>query len=145
MTVLKYRELKHYKFQVMEFFEMELNQKFPDVTLIHNIPSELPFVRIENNVIKIRKWYAWDGASGAINTATFIRGSLVHDALYQLIREGCLDPKYRFEADNEMRSINIASGMSGLRAWYTYQAVRLFGGNAIKPEKKLRDLVIELE
>ena len=35
--------------------------------------------------LTIRKGYAWDGPSGpTIDTLNFMRGSLVHDALYQL-------------------------------------------------------------
>ena len=46
----------------------------------------------------IQKGYAWDGPSGpTIDTENFMRGSLVHDALYQLFREGKLDPEKQRE------------------------------------------------
>lgn len=39
--------------------------------------------------LTIRKGYAWDGATGLpITPGTLMRASLVHDALYQLIRNG---------------------------------------------------------
>jgi hypothetical protein len=38
------------------------------------------------------KGYAWNGPSGpTLDTRNFMRGSLVHDALYQLMREGRMD------------------------------------------------------
>ena len=41
-----------------------------------------------DGLLTIRKGYAWDGPSGpTIDTKDFMRGSLVHDALYQLLRE----------------------------------------------------------
>lgn len=76
----------------------------------------------------IEKNYAWDGASGpAINTKNFVRGSLVHDALYQLIREGILPASYRKDADKILRQIVLEDGMWQIRALWVYAAVRMFG------------------
>ena len=50
-------------------------------------------------VLRIAKGYAWDGPSGpTLDTRNFMRGSLVHDALYQLMREGLLDHTIHREA-----------------------------------------------
>ena len=71
--------------------------------------------------------YAWDGPSGpTIDTKTFMRGSLIHDALYQLLREGFLSYKYREQADKELKKACIEDGMCKIRAWYVYKAVRKF-------------------
>jgi hypothetical protein len=71
--------------------------------------------------------YSWDGPSGpTIDTATFMRASLVHDALYQLMREGELEYKYRIVADKLLREMCLEDGMWGFRAWYVYWAVRIF-------------------
>jgi hypothetical protein len=75
--------------------------------------------------------YAWDGPSGpAFDTPSFMRASLVHDALYQLMREGHLPLSWRDEADEEMRFVCLEAGMWSLRAAWCYQAVRSFGGPA---------------
>lgn len=81
--------------------------------------------------LKISNMYAWDGPSGpTIDTESFMRGSLVHDALYQLIREGYLDKKvWRPYADKLLRKICLEDGMSKFRAWYVYHSVRWFGGS----------------
>lgn len=79
--------------------------------------------------------YAWDGPSGpAIASASFMRASLVHDALYQLMREGHLqlDP-HRRAADLLLRRMCREDGMWALRAWWVYHAVRLFGRPAADP------------
>lgn len=83
----------------------------------------------------IRKGYAWDGPSRpAIDTKTFMRGSLIHDALYQLIRLGYLDKAtWKPRADAELRRICREDGMGWFRAWYIYQAVRFGGGKAASP------------
>lgn len=88
------------------------------------------FVQIDaDGVLTVRHGYAWDGASGpAIDTATFMRGSLVHDALYQLIRLGVLGPVDRARADILLREIALDDGMWPVRAWWVYHTVRIFGG-----------------
>lgn len=78
--------------------------------------------------LKIYAGYAWDGASGAIDNKTIIRASLIHDALYQLIREHKLDNAMRKQADEILYNACIDDGMSKFRAKYVYLAVRLFGG-----------------
>ena len=80
----------------------------------------------------IKKGYAWDGASGpAINTPNFMRGSAVHDALYQLIRGKWLPMSARKKADKVLRRVVREDGMNMIRAWYVYMAVRLTGGKAV--------------
>lgn len=88
--------------------------------------------------LTIVKGYAWDGPSGpTIDTLTFMRGSLIHDSLYQLMREGHLDHKvYREAADRMLQKICIEDGMSPLRAWWVYHGVRLFADPAADPADK---------
>lgn len=93
------------------------------------------FITLESNGwITIKSGYAWDGPSGpTIDTKNFMRGSLVHDALYQLMRDQLLDPKtWRDPADRELQKICIEDGMSTLRAWWVYEGVRLGGGAAVQ-------------
>jgi hypothetical protein len=85
--------------------------------------------------LTIRKGYAWDGPSGpTIDTKNFMRGSLVHDVLYQLIREQKINQNQRKRADQILREICLECGMSGLRAWRIYCGVRLFGACSAKPD-----------
>jgi len=83
--------------------------------------------------LTIKKGYAWDGATGAIDSKNFMRGSLVHDALYQLMREGLLDAdKWREPSDSILQALCRADGMSRFRAWYVYKAVQLLGKAATR-------------
>jgi len=68
------------------------------------------------------KGYAPDGPSGpTLDTANFMRGSLVHDTLYQLMREGLLNHNLpREAADRILQSLYREDGMLALRAWWVY-------------------------
>ena len=83
-------------------------------------------------LLVIKKNYAWDGPSGpTFDTPNFMRGSLVHDALYQLMRQDHLDDKvHRKEADKILKKICREDGMSAIRAEWVYVGVRLGGGPA---------------
>jgi hypothetical protein len=117
--------------------------------LVENVSTAIsiyPLEEIETDYIllnrlgllTIKKGYAWDGPSGpTIDTKTFMRGSLVHDALYQLIRMGKLNSEHRKEADKILRKICLEDGMCKARAWWVYRAVRRCGWTAIDPKKEL--------
>lgn len=94
-----------------------------------------PYIRIDvDGILVISKGYAWDGPSGpTIDTATFMRGSLVHDALYQLIRGGWLGRERRLYADQLLRQICREDGMNPIRAWWVYRSVRIFGSGSTRP------------
>lgn len=92
-------------------------------------------VEVYGRVMVVRAGYAWDGPSGpAIDTITFARASMLHDALYQAMREGVLTPSCRRVADGLMYREAVACGMAPLRAWYAWVAVRLFAGWAARPK-----------
>ena len=126
-----------YKYQLCADYEILVE----GITLSREYSSE--FLRIQpdllpgNVCLRIKAGYAWDGPSGpTIDTKTFMRGSLVHDALYQLMRERVLNKNLnRKVADKILYALCRQDGMSWFRAKYVYWGVR-FGANmaAIKEE-----------
>jgi hypothetical protein len=85
----------------------------------------------------IKTGYAWDGPSGpAFDTKTFYRASLVHDALYQLMRQKVIPIYHRAEADKEMYRICREDGMAWIRAKWCYHGVRGFSKSAASPMNK---------
>lgn len=129
-----YRELKKYKYQLLSQYTHATNLQIEqDVATVDN------YVRLtQDGVLTLKENYAWDGPSGpTIDTKDFMRGSLVHDGLYQLMRDSLLDhERYREDADKILRAICEEDGMSKLRAWYVYQSVRLFGASAAEPRPR---------
>lgn len=120
-----------YKYQLAHGYSTRVSIR-PQERIDHDFIALSTF-----GVLTIRRGYAWDGPSGpTFDTKNFIRGSLVHDALYQLIGEGLLPLSDRALADEELRRICSEDGMSTIRAWWVYQGVHWFGDTAASsPEK----------
>lgn len=128
MKCIKYKA--GYKYQLVEDYQHELPFEVPSIALDHD------FLTVgANNLLTVKAGYAYDGPSGpTVDTANFMRGSLVHDALYQLMRDGRLERgKYKDLADRELQRICIEDGMSKMRAWYVYMGVKLGGKSATEP------------
>jgi hypothetical protein len=125
-----------YKYQLVEdYIHPDCGLKPPTSVMDH------PFIQLtEAGQLTIKAGYAWDGPSGpTVDTKNFMRGSLVHDALYQLMRERENQlplATYRNQADLLLRDLCIEDGMSTLRAGWVYQAVRLCGEPSAKPENE---------
>lgn len=121
-----------YKYQLKEGCTVPIEIRPPS-------PIDTEYIGLDTDGnLTIRKGYAWDGPSGpTIDTPTFMRGSLVHDALYQLMRERHLDNgRHREAADRILQRICKEDGMWSLRAWWVYQGVRLFADPAADPASK---------
>ena len=140
MTVSQacYRKLRHYKYQLMDDYISVINLKPKN-------DIKTPFIELTaGGQLTLKKRYAWDGPSGpTIDSRSFMRGSLVHDALYQLMREKYLDYKeHRKYADEILRELCLEDGMPSVRAWWVYQAVRLFAEIAARPRAESSDEII---
>ena len=125
MDKMRYKE--GYEYQLAETYVYETG-------IFSNNGGGNDWVYIEpSGRLTILKGYAWDGPSGpALHTKDFLRGSLVHDALYQLIRTGVLYEQDQEKADLILKAIVLEDGMNKLRAWWVHTAVKNFGGVYIK-------------
>jgi len=119
---MKYTKIRIYKNKLHE--DMEFNTPIYDVHWV----SEY-FTLYENGTLVVNKGYCWDGASPpSINTKPFVVASLPHDVLYQMIREGILNIEdHKDLADQYLRDLGREYGMSKLRTWWIYRAVKKFG------------------
>jgi hypothetical protein len=114
-----YRSLKNWKYELLE----------TEVTAVPHLRGNAAteYFLLSKGFLYIYPHYAWDGPSGpTVDTKTFMRGSLVHDAICQLCEQGLIDKKYRKVGDELLRKICLEDGMSKFRAWYVYNAVRMY-------------------
>ena len=130
MACISYR--KGYKYQLDESYELEIPLK----------PSECvrsQFIQLDTSgILCIKRGYAWDGASGpALDIPSLMRASLIHDVLYQLMREKHLDhQEHRCVADLLLKQHCIEDGMWPVAAWLVYKAVRVFGNPSADPANR---------
>lgn len=122
-----YRKLKRYKYQLVEPYSLNIG--------LSGYTVDLAFLTLgTGGLLTLATGYAWDGPSGpTCDTPDFMRGSLVHDALYQLIRLEHVPYRYKRFADLLLKKNCLEDGMCKYRAAYVYWAVRLFGGAAARP------------
>lgn len=122
MTIT-YRKLNRYKYATIETYALQTDLRLED-----RVATSGGWIAFEAGVLMIKAGYCWDGASGpTIDTQSSMRASLVHDAFYQLMREGLLPQEYRAAADNLFQSICREDGMGRFRAWYYRTGLRLAG------------------
>jgi|SRR6185369_17069673 len=131
--MIKYCE--GYKYQLVEDYTVQI--------VIHpqqDISSEFILLSTKGE-LTIEKGYAWDGPSGPVlDIPSFMRASLVHDALYQLMREGLLPESAKEFADGEMKRICLESGMDYSLAEIAYKGVEFFGYSSC--QKQEREILI---
>ena len=127
MECIAYRE--GYKYQLKTSYSIHIEIK-PAVA----VDTEYLSLTL-GGLLTVKEGYAWDGPSGpTVDTLNFMRGSLVHDALYQLMRERFLNhDTCREPTDRLLQRICEEDGMSSIRAWWVYHGVRLGGGPAADP------------
>ena len=127
---IKYRALKkHWKYQLGEDF----------VLLVGIYPKKqikTPYIKLtKGGKLTVKKTYAWDGPSGPMrDDETNMRSSLVHDALYQLMRMGELGQEWKIPADELFHDMCINDGMKPRRARRAYKALLAFGAGASKKQ-----------
>ncbi len=123
-----------YKYSLWEDYRVQIG--ITGYTVTHRL-----FTLAPNGWLTVFADYPWDGPSGpTIDTPSFMRGSLVHDALYEMLRLGLLphDPCFHL-ANRELEKICREDGMWPCRARYVFRAVEDFGSAsaALAPEKTI--------
>lgn len=133
MGAIKYKA--GYKYQLVEDYRVDLSGHLPHSNVVGN------YYLLSGGTLTVTAGYAWDGPSGpTFDTKAFMRGSLVHDVLYQMIRNkqvGHPTIDIRKVADNILKQLVREDGMSAIRAYWVYRAVRLFGAKAASKPKKV--------
>jgi len=132
----KIKKIKYkggYKYQLVSDYQVQINI-FPSVCIFTK------FIMLSmDGMLTILVGYAWDGASGGCpDLKKIMRGSLIHDALYQLIRMKLLTLDDRKPADKELRKACREDKMWRVNRWWVYRGVRWFAKGSAIGEKKIQ-------
>jgi len=117
-----YDNLEDYKYRVIKTFTL-------DVGFTVDKPIKTHFSSIdEAGNLTIKAGFCWDGASGAIDNDSIMKGSCAHDALCNWMDQGLLDrDKYWKLADELLVRLSEQDGMKDVRQSAVYWAVRAWG------------------
>ena len=128
---LTYRELNDYKYQIKIDFLIQ--------TGFYSQTCKTEFIVLTpDGMLWIKAGYSWNGSNWSSDKNAMF-ASLVHDALYQLMRLGLLGRKvFRKPADALYRDMCIAEGMLRLRARWRYIGLRWLAEGSTYPERKPR-------
>jgi len=117
---MKYQKRRHWKYRLYE----DVFYRHTDITPAQPVDTEFINLTSEGSLL-VKAGYVWDGASGpTIDTKNTMTASLIHDALYNLLRDGLIDQKWRKRADQVLYELLRQSGMSKIRAKIWFRAVR---------------------
>jgi hypothetical protein len=120
---LKYRS--GYKYQTLERIRFNLPEEF----LTHY--ADTPFIALWDCTMTLEAGYAFDGASGpTFDPKCSMRAAALHDACYQLMREGSLPRTLKPLVDDLFHELLIADGMNRFRAWLWHRGVKKCGESA---------------
>ena len=133
MNSIKYKA--GYKYILAENYSCHI-----DIYPVMDIVTE--YVSLDKfGTLTIKKGFAWDGCSGPTwDDRSNMRGGMIHDGLYGLLREQHLSSAFRDEVDGIFHKALIEDGMNRVRAWYYYNAVRKFAGYAASPRNQKKIL-----
>jgi hypothetical protein len=117
-----------YKYQLVADFVIDISTDIPALVAVD---IDTKFVLLRAGVLTIRAGYAWDGPSGpTIDTPSGIYASIVHDALYQMLRLNAR-ADCREAVDKLFEHMLEDAGMWGIRARLWFAGVRAGGGSHI--------------
>ncbi len=121
-----------YKYQIANDYSISILIKPKS-----NIDTDFISLDVHGNLL-VKKGYAWDGPSGpVIDNDENMRASLVHDALYQLMRNEYIATRtHRKAADQLFKDICKEDGVSKFWASAYYKALRKYGKPAASPQNK---------
>ena len=122
---------KGYKYQLEEMLIVKTTI-YPDEIIDYS------GIRLLNTgILILAKGFAWDGASGAIDTENSMKAACCHDAFYKLLRQGLLRLSYRPLIDQFFYEELLKAGMCKIRAKLWLRAVRKLAEKAAVVKRKI--------
>lgn len=117
-----------YKYQLHKPYHFRLHPAFGDIEI-----REL-FIHVDGTFVTVLRGYAWDGATGVYDSKNSMRGTLEHDATYQLIRLGYYSRDLRKYSDFKLERTLKEDGMWWPRRKLWRKGVKYLAGGAANPK-----------
>ncbi len=120
-------------------YRYQLDESYVIRTPIRPVSTvQTQFIRLDmDGTLRILSGYAWDGPTGIwFFKRKLMRPSLVHDALYQLLRQKRILQHDRVLVDGMYRDISLANRVWRKRVWWQYLGVRRLATRAADPRSQ---------
>ena len=128
-SFIRYKE--GYKYQLVKEFTIQ--------TRVVGFSAQTDFICLySDGRLVVKNGYAWDGATGVPDLKNIMKGSLAHDALYQLIRMGLIPEKCKKYADLTLMDICESDGVNPVLAYVVLKGVEAFGSYGLGPEREIK-------
>jgi len=142
-TEIKFRNITKYKFELLQefIFKSELFSMYSgDITTSKE--NDIVYLDSDKDELHIKKHFLWDGSSVPFKNILRLIGwkvdrychkaSLIHDALYLLMRINALTDEFQAIADLIYYQLCLEGGMPRYQADLRYWALRHFGYLTLK-------------
>jgi hypothetical protein len=114
-------------------YQLEEDEVFISSVVIDKV-IKTKYINLTNGALIIKAGYAWDGPSGpTYDSVNSMRGSLYHDAMYQLMRMKKVPARWRVKADDDFGTILKNDGMWNPRRWMWVNMVKKLAAGAADP------------
>lgn len=123
-----YRKIRPYKYKLLNTY----NLVFPRMIDIEPVSLQGLF-KISRLGLEVSEGYAWDGLSFVYDTKASFVGGLVHDVLYQAIREGLLPVEMKAFADELFYFLLKECNENPVYALFLFKGVQRFGHSSCVP------------
>ena len=134
-----YRNIERYKYQLAQ------PMTFSTGIEGHSFKTTY-FTMFPDGMFVVKEGYLWDGPSGpTVDTPDSMRGSLLHDSLYECVRRELLPLSIKDRADRLLHDICTEDGMDKHRADLWYDMVSKFAWSSCIPGTETKDNVLDTE
>ena len=134
---IEYERIKHWHLFNNEYKmrqDYSIQTDIYGYTIVDNPEGRGNIRLLKSGELTIGHGFWWNGPSGpTYDSKNFMRGSLIHDALYRLMRVGLLPLWYRAYADELLYKLCREDGMSKFRARYVLKGVHEGGLDSALP------------
>lgn len=127
---ISYKKIRAYKYQLKADYCLTFS-----TPISLEIPVELGrYFRVTRFGLEVFRGYSWDGLSGpTIDTKESFIAGLVHDVLYQAIREELLPLSFKPFADELFYELLKRDSENRIYSFVLYHGVTIFGGPSCVP------------
>ena len=124
-----------------QYLERNILRQKGRYTIVEKFEIAVPFesgnyswgsISLSDGILVLSSGYTWDGASGPVlDTKNFLRASLVHDALFDLLKYGGMPRENLPQVNALFIQLAIEDGVSKLRTSIASWGLRVLGETII--------------